>query len=167
MSRISFTGPDGALRWFDPAAAQAAITEGSRWDGNNHIGVCSGLQTSRAVLYLTGAGRWIENRDATHEFGGSDSYRFLSSQAAQEWLIRSADADRGGQAAQEALEKYFGEIPEESGPGRPEIGGAVHVRLGDELARVDAWAAKEGIKRAEAVRRLVSAGLAAVGAPGE
>lgn len=44
-------------------------------------------------------------------------------------------------------------------PGRPVIGGKVQVRLGDLLPLVDAWAAEQGIERAEAVRRLVSAGL--------
>lgn len=35
------------------------------------------------------------------------------------------------------------------------------MRLGDALPGVDAYAAEHGIKRAEAVRRLVGAGLAA------
>lgn len=44
--------------------------------------------------------------------------------------------------------------------GRPEVGKPINVRLGDDLlARVDAYAAAEGIKRAEAVRRLVQRGL--------
>jgi hypothetical protein len=36
----------------------------------------------------------------------------------------------------------------------------VQVRLGDLLSAVDAYAQARGIKRAEAVRQLVSAGLA-------
>lgn len=44
-------------------------------------------------------------------------------------------------------------------PGRPAIGGAVHVRLGDVLARVDEWAERNEVTRAEAVRRLVELGL--------
>jgi hypothetical protein len=45
--------------------------------------------------------------------------------------------------------------------GRPPIGGAVHVRLGDLITRVDEYAARAGISRAGAVRELVGAGLAA------
>jgi metal-responsive CopG/Arc/MetJ family transcriptional regulator len=44
--------------------------------------------------------------------------------------------------------------------GRPEVGAPINVRLGDELlAEVDAFAASEGIKRAEAIRQLVQRGL--------
>ena len=45
--------------------------------------------------------------------------------------------------------------------GRPEIGGAVHVRLGDLLRQVDEWAAARAMTRAEAVRKLVEHGLRA------
>lgn len=45
------------------------------------------------------------------------------------------------------------------GPGRPAIGGAVHVRLGDTVERVDRFAAEHRISRAEAVRRLTEIGL--------
>jgi hypothetical protein len=45
--------------------------------------------------------------------------------------------------------------------GRPARGAAVKVRLpGDVLADVEAFAAREGVTRAEALRRLVVAGLA-------
>lgn len=44
--------------------------------------------------------------------------------------------------------------------GRPEVGAPINVRLGtDLLAQVDTYAADQGIKRAEAVRRLVRRGL--------
>lgn len=44
--------------------------------------------------------------------------------------------------------------------GRPHVGTPINIRLGDELlSRVDAFAAREQIKRAEAIRRLVTAGL--------
>lgn len=166
MARVSFRDDDGTLRWFDPAAAKDTITEGSSWDGNNHRGVVSGLQIGRAVLYLTSGGNWIENADSTRDGNnGSDSYRYLTEDEVRDWLIRSADADRDGRHAQDALDRYFGELPEENGPGRPETGGEVKVRLGDLLPRVDEWATTQGVKRAEAVRRLVSAGLDATGSP--
>ena len=44
--------------------------------------------------------------------------------------------------------------------GRPQVGTPINVRLGDELlAQVDDYAEVEGIKRAEAIRRLVQRGL--------
>lgn len=44
--------------------------------------------------------------------------------------------------------------------GRPEVGKPINIRLGDELlADLDAYAAIEGINRAEAVRRFVQQGL--------
>lgn len=46
-------------------------------------------------------------------------------------------------------------------PGRPEVGGAVHVRLGDLLGRVDRFAAWHEVSRAEAIRMLIEAGLTA------
>jgi hypothetical protein len=66
---------------------------------------------------------------------------------ARDWLITN-DED-------EAAEKYF-DIEEERGPGRPEVGGAVHVRLGEQLAELDAWATAHGMTRAKAIREAVS-----------
>lgn len=43
-----------------------------------------------------------------------------------------------------------------TGRGRPPIGPAVQVRLTPGLlARLDAWAKRQGVNRAEAVRRLL------------
>jgi metal-responsive CopG/Arc/MetJ family transcriptional regulator len=44
--------------------------------------------------------------------------------------------------------------------GRPAVGAPINIRLGsDLLSRVDAFAAREEIARAEAIRQLVAAGL--------
>lgn len=52
------------------------------------------------------------------------------------------------------------------GPGRPYAGGArpiVGVRLSEpDLAKVDALAEREGVKRSEMVRKLLEAGLKAL-----
>jgi hypothetical protein len=54
--------------------------------------------------------------------------------------------------------------PVRRGPGRPAIGERTTARLDAEtLAAVDRFAAGLAIQRAEAIRRLVVAGLAAVG----
>ena len=48
------------------------------------------------------------------------------------------------------------------GRGRPEVGPRIPVRLPPHvLAHVDAWADAEGVTRAEAIRRLLTAGLKA------
>lgn len=114
----------------------------------------AGGQWEHEHLYRTPGGRWVLNHWSQWQ-GSRETYRFITDDQARDWLLRNeSDA---------IVEKWFGALAEESGPGRPEIGGAVHVRLGEELARVDAWADEQKIKRAEAVRRLVSAGLTAVG----
>lgn len=47
------------------------------------------------------------------------------------------------------------------GPGRPEIGSPVNLRLGDDLlSEVDEYAERSGISRAQAVRYLIGLGLA-------
>ena len=43
--------------------------------------------------------------------------------------------------------------------GRPEIGQPVNIRLGEALARVDSYAERVGVTRAQAVRALVNAAL--------
>jgi hypothetical protein len=130
MSRVTFTDIDGKLSWFDDDAARAVIGEGHTWTGENWIGACSGLQTARAYLYLTSGGRWIEHQDRTREFNGSDLWRFLTDDQAREWLMRSADAGRDTDDAEDALAKHFPEIPEESGlsaGGRPAVGPTISV----------------------------------------
>lgn len=164
MTRISFTDPDtGALSWFDPDAARDAISEGRNWTGENWIGAVSGLRTSRAVLYLTRGGRWIENQDSTCEFNGSDVYRYLDDDQARQWLIKAADARRDNEEAEASLTRHFPDTPDEEGPnlgGRPVVGPKVETRLDTEtLAKVDERAEKEGVKRAEMLRRLIIASL--------
>jgi hypothetical protein len=160
MSRINvyYRDPQGSqgslLGWFDDEKLEEVIKEDTEWDGNNWRGKMSGLQCGHESLYRTSGGRWVRHYDARREYNGPEFYEFLTAEQAREWLLR-AEEDK-------IVEKYFGKLEEEAGPGRPEIGGAVHVRLGEELARVDAWAKEHKVKRAEAVRRLVAVGLDAV-----
>ncbi|MEU3283286.1 hypothetical protein [Streptomyces antibioticus] len=166
MARISFADPDtGTLSWFDPAAARDAISEGRTWTGENWVGAISGLQTSRAVLYLTKSGRWIENRDATNEHNGSDVYRFLTDDQARAWLIKAADARRDTDEAEAALKRHFPDTPEEAGPdpkgGRPAIGPTLNVAYPTALvARIDAAAAAAGMSRAAWLRKAAEDALA-------
>jgi hypothetical protein len=146
--------PAALLGWFDPTSAER-FDQGKEWDGNNMIGTVSGSQWIDEYLYRTKGGRWVRNTDSTRHMGGPDEYRFITDEEAKDWMLRSGNAD-------EEIERFFGELPEETGPGRPEVGGAVHVRLGETLAPVDEYAARIGLKRAAAVRRLVELGLKAV-----
>lgn len=161
MTRINLRDDDGRLCWFDDASTQVDVHEGRNWDGNNWRGACSSLQTSRACLMLTRGGRWVENCDARSEFSGANSYRFLTDEQAREWLIRAADAQRDNEDAEEALAKYFPDTPEEQGPsagGRPAIGPTINVAYPTELiARIDAAAKRDGVTRAEWLRRLADA----------
>jgi len=52
------------------------------------------------------------------------------------------------------------DVTEQRGPGRPEIGPAINVRLGaDRLESVDTWAREHAVSRAEAIRHLIDVGL--------
>lgn len=144
--------------WFDVHKA-TAIEEDTEWNGNNHISVATGSQYDHEILYRTAKGRWVLHRWSQWQ-GSMPTYRFASDDEARGWLIKNnRDAE---------VKEYFGALDEESGPnlgGRPEIGPAIQIRLGELLAAVDEQAAVESLTRAEMIRRLVSAGLAGRGRP--
>jgi hypothetical protein len=134
------------LGWFDDSSAER-IEESTYWDGNNRRGVVSGLQCGYEELYRTKGGRWVRHYNARSEFNGPEFYEFLTDEQAQEWLLKDGDDD--------AVRKYFGEIEEERGPGRPEIGPAFSVRFpADLLARVDQLAGACGLTRAAWLRQV-------------
>jgi len=136
--------------WFDRAKAEE-FTEATRWDGSNHISLATGSQWDHEILYRTAGGRWVLHGWSQWQ-GRPESYRFVSDAKAREWLLANGE--------DEAVEKHFGEIEEERGPGRPEIGPAVMVRLPEEMiAQLDARAEAEEVSRAEIVRRMLSESL--------
>lgn len=142
---------DTLLGWYDPANAVEKIDEDTRWNGHNHIGIMSGGQAGYERLYRTKGGRWVRYYNFTAEFNGPEYSEFLTDDQAKVWLLRNG--------SDEIIEKYFGELEEESGPGRPAIGEPINVRLGAELqARVDAEA-QPGEKRAATIRRLLEKAL--------
>jgi len=155
MGRINILAEDGTLAGHFLTEKATLFSDGKRWDGNNMIGESSGSQWVDEYLYRTAGGKWVLNVDSTRYMSGPDRFEYATAEQAREWLLRSKNND-------EAIEKYFGDIPDEEDrrPGRPEIGEPVQVRFGDLLSAVDAYAAAKGIKRAEAIRQLVSAGLA-------
>lgn len=86
----------------------------------------------------------------------------------QEWLVEGQDGNvYSGKSIRQLLWRRRGIAvakPDEEAidrRGRPEIGSAIHIRLGDLLPRVDDWAQEHGTSRAEAIRRLITAGLQA------
>lgn len=72
-------------------------------------------------------------------------------QAAMEELVSLGLARRSNSG------RYW--ATEASGAGRPEVGPAVNVRLGELLSRVDEFAASHAMSRAAAIRELISRGL--------
>lgn len=154
MSRVNvyttddITGEQKLQGWFDTASLVERIDEATHWDGHNNRGVISGLQIGNEQLLRTSSGRWVTRFDGRNEFNGNLVYEFVTDAQARDWLLRCEFDD--------IAKKYFGEIEEERGPGgRPEIGGAIHVRLGELLARVDLAAARQGKTRAAFIRTVI------------
>ncbi|SDU79495.1 hypothetical protein [Jiangella alkaliphila] len=151
--------------WFSPDRAEA-IVEANPMTAQRYADLQRQGGSARGVietLYRTEGGqwvhkvawqtdergRWVGERDASPL--APPRYRFLIDEEALDWLNSNGHSDRA--------EQFFGDLPAEQGPGRPEIGGRVQVRLGDLLPSVDVFAEKQGCSRAEAVRRLVATGL--------
>lgn len=139
--------------WFDEDKADL-ITEETEWDGNNHRSVHTGAQFEHQALYRTTGGRWVLHTWSQRQ-GTSPTYQFVTDDTAREWLIRNEDDN--------LIAKYFGELEEERGPGRPAIGDGrqINIRLGDLLDPLDQRARDENTTRNELIRRYVAAGLAA------
>jgi len=152
MTRIYVTNPETAENdgWFDEAKATYWKAD-TYWDGEQRVDVNTRTRNSGQGLYRTAQGRWVL-RHFSSWVDEQDRYHYTDTDEARDWLTRNGE--------DEAVKEHFGRVEEERGPGRPEIGGAVLLRLGDVLPKLDAWAAEQGVSRAEAVRRLVSAALA-------
>jgi hypothetical protein len=152
MTRINvyrYDDEDGKILdgWFDPDKAEN-IVDDTRWDGNNSVSVHASDRFAHEALYRTAKGRWVLHRWSQRQ-GSVPTYEFITDDTARTWLLKN-DSD-------DIVEKYFGEIEEERGPGRPEVGKPINVRLGDDLlARVDERAKAEGKTRADMLRDLVS-----------
>ena len=151
MARINVCDDFGELAgWFDENKAER-FSEATWWDGSNHVSVATGSQWDHQVLYRTKGGRWVLHSWSQWQ-GRPERYRFITDAEAQTWLLKNEhDA---------AVERFFGEIEEERGPGRPEIGPVIQVRLPEELLeRVDALAGQTGASRAETIRQLLERAL--------
>ena len=148
MDRVNVYDPETRelVGWFDIESA-TKFSEDTWFDGSNRISKATGSQFEHEALYRTAGGRWVLNKWSQWQ-GTHETWEFVSDVEAREWLIaQNEDA---------AVERYFGELEDERGPGRPEIGPAIQVRLPENLlTKVDARADAEGVSRAEMVRTLL------------
>jgi hypothetical protein len=145
-SRDEFDGST-RLGWYDPDSCVESIDENKEWDGNNHRGVISGGQVGYEMLYRTRGGRWVRYYNFRNEFNGPEFSEFLDPEQAQDWLLRNG--------SDEIAEKYFGEIEDERGPGRPSIGDPTKIRLSDEQRDKLGRIARDGESLAATIRRLI------------
>ena len=90
-------------------------------------------------VILTDEGRWVLERWTDDSIpGGESEFEYIDAEFARAWLTRNG---------------YWTDDLIPRGPGRPEIGKATTIRLGDELtAAADERATAEGVSRAELVR---------------
>lgn len=138
---------------------KATLFEGERsWDGNNMACVHLKDGTRGENLYRTAQGRWVVEYWSRWE-GEETRYTYITDDEARAWLLVNDDED--------AVEKYFGEMPEEEGPklgGRPAIGPKVDFALEqNSIDRVKAYAAQNSTAVAEAYRIIIAAGCDALG----
>lgn len=148
----SISGERELEGWFDRDKATEYF-ESRTWDGNNRISDATGSQWDHETVYRTAKGRWVLHEWSQRQ-GAMETYRFITPERARDWLLINREED--------AVAEHFGEVEEERGPGRPEVGKASSVRLGDELtAAADARAEAEGIARAELIRKAVRAYVSA------
>jgi len=155
VSRINIdTTPNG---WFDPDTS-TLYEEDLRWvdfrdedelddsedadERGYYVSAATGADDSHESLYHTADGRWVLKSWTNQKRTGT--YQFISESAAATWI-------------------EINEPPKAPSPrrGRPEVGGAVHLRLSPELkAQLDQFASTNDLTRAEAVRQLLADSLA-------
>jgi hypothetical protein len=90
--------------WFDRDAAKR-WSEGTRWDGSNHISVATGSQWEHESLWRTKRGVYVLHAWSDWQGSGEGWTRIDASEAA-EWLIRNGHEATSGelQRAVTALE---------------------------------------------------------------
>lgn len=138
--------------YFDLDAATEIIKEDTRFDGNNNVSVHNIDRFAHQRLIRTARGRWVLDHWSQYE-GDQGLVSYLTDDQARDWLLVNGD--------DEIVARYFGEQPDERGPGRPSIGGKLApTDLGDELlARVETEATQDGTTRAATVRALLAEAL--------
>lgn len=147
----------------DPTAGDATLAghfdtdkatwfgEETRWDGNNNVSINAGTHGHQG-LYRTAGGRWVRNIWSDW-VGSRETWEFIDDETAQTWLLHN-------EYATETIEKYFGALEAERGPGRPEIGPRISQRINPEqLETIDACAKAAGLGRPDLIRYALDAAL--------
>lgn len=137
MTRINIRDENGFAGWFDDDKAD-------KWTDDNARGPGRG-----ETLYRTTGAKWVLCLWSIAPSAEPAEYLFIGDAQAREWLTANGLASEANR------------YDEPSHGGRPEIGNAVRVRLGEALPAVDQLAARRQESRAETVRHLISLGLAA------
>ena len=152
MNRINIrsTDEDGITTldgWFDLDAAER-FDEDTEFDGNNMVSVSTGSQWEHEILWYTAGGRWVLGRNSQWQ-GVRDSYEFVRENHARDWLILNNRTD--------AVERLLDAVEDERGPGRPDVGPIVSVRLPEYLLReVDRMGVLRGLSRAATIRGILT-----------
>lgn len=153
MNRINVdTADDG---WFDPDTS-ILYNEDLRWvdfadedeledsedadERGYYVSAATGTDYSHECLYHTADGRWVLKEWTDQKRAGT--YKFISASDAATWIENNE--------------------PPKTSPrrGRPEVREPVHVRLSPTLrTQLDRIASTDDLTRAEAMRRLLAAGL--------
>lgn len=85
MERIALT--DGSGKWFDQEKAEE-FSEGTEWDGNNHISLATRSQTEHEMLYRTKSGRWVLRKWSQWQ-GSIETWEEIDDIEAAKWLVRN------------------------------------------------------------------------------
>lgn len=137
--------------WYDTDRAME-YTEGTRWDGSNHVSLATGRQTEHERLHRTAGGRWVRHSWSQWQ-GSEERHEYITEADAREWLIRC-------EYPSDAIEEATG-LPMPPELGRPAVGPQIKVRLPqDVIERVDELAVAAGQSRSEWVRHLVTVAVA-------
>lgn len=123
-------------------------TKAHKWSDVDYNGNGSHGTGRGEAIVRTAGGRWVLETWTRWQDEEND-HRFVDDATAKDWLLRNEYDD--------AVEEFFGELEEETGPGRPEIGPAFTVRLPADLtAQLDERAKADGASRAELIRQAVT-----------
>ena len=88
MARIALTeNGEKTGRFFDDKKADH-YTEGSTWNGSNHISDATGSQSEHESLYRTKSGVYILNCYSAWQ-GSRDTCEIITKEAAAKWFVKN------------------------------------------------------------------------------
>ncbi|MDY0003134.1 MAG: hypothetical protein RBU30_17675 [Polyangia bacterium] len=91
--RIQLSDEEGlpTAMWFDPSRA-TMWKEGTRFDGHNHVSLCSGDKFGHQALYRTATGRWVLNSWSQWQ-GSVETYQLIDARSAAAWFVANEIAE--------------------------------------------------------------------------